>query len=383
MISNVFAWWPTVSETPEQFSEKQDWLDKDKQFNMPKQTLYWEFKPKINQTVEVTDNPELVKSESNIQKQPEWEDNISGWENTEQEIPEQEKLDLSKFKENPNYPILERFTQIQWNNWEPLESTQLKNKDLIEISKVLDKNEWDKDPLEYLKANLWKIDFENPKTSDFLSSYIDKIIDLNKDKNEQVVDKWDDKWSEKLELPDEFKNNNVLNNENDDVVQLLVKNHKKLPDLKNWEPNFDKDILTTFEVTANKIIDWKNLPRNESFNIAMNDVKHWDMETRYKALTYINRLVNTIEWVKSESSELSYDNIESENESDNQEDIEFEITKLNEQLIIAKDSWDNKKIKELQLEISKLEDKKSSWDVFESWAIDRISENDPLISEKK
>lgn len=363
--------WIEVQKTAEE-------LAKDEEYNEPLKVSFQDQKAKLaeslygkqfNQEVNYTSNNSLEAEQPLSQEQ--------GQESIVVEET-QEQIDLSKFKENPNYPILERFTQIQWKDGNILDSTQLADEDLIQISDVLEKNKWE-DPLEYLKVNLWEIDFKNPDTSNYLTQYIDKVLELNKDKKEIK----NENWEEKLALPEEFKNNPVLNNENDDIVQLLVKNHTKLPDLNNWKPNFNKDILTTFEVTADKIIEWRIFPRNKSFELAMNNVKHWDIETRYNALSDINTFVNTLEWIKWERDELAHDGVEnSENDINNMRELDYEITRLNEQLVEAKNTWDNKKIQELQLEISKLEQDKSSWEVFEWWSFDKVTDNDPFMSNK-
>lgn len=379
---------------------------KDKEYNEPlkvsfqeqksrlAESLYWSFKPNnYEKPIDNSNNTELIFDSSNlsdsldnkdknnselqnqdINNEKLWNNEMISNDSKVLDFKEQEKADLSKFKEDPNYPILERFTKIQWNDWKILDSTYLTDKDLLWISKVLNQNE-SEDPLKYLKNNLSKIDFKNSNTMIFLWKYLDKIIYLNKDKKESKNDWWD----EKLALPEEFKNNQVLNRENDDIVQLLIKNHTKLPDTQNWEPNFNKDILTTFEITANKLIEWKNFPRNDVFDLVMKDVKNWDLETRYNALWYIHNLVNTSEWIKWERNE-SYSENSLDDEFTNQEELDWELAKMNSELIEAKNKWDNKKIKEIQEQIISIDKDKSSWEVFEWWKIDKVSDKSPQIS---
>ncbi len=394
-------------------------LAKDNEYNKPlkvslqeqkaklAESLYWSFKPqKLVETPKLWQNNDGILDSSSIKDVVEQEEQADKWEeknndlsiqdqevkeswdditnaNNEwkKEANEQEVADLSKFKENPNYPILERFTKIEWNDGKILQSTQLNNDELIQISKVLDKNQWDQDPLQYLKENLWSVDFKNSDTSMYLSNYIDNLLDLNKDKEADLAkmskeNDTNNAWEQKLALPKEFKENDVLNNDKSDIVQMLIKNHTKLPD-KNWKPNFDKDILTTFEVTANKVINWKVIPRNESFELAMHDVKTWDIETRMNALTYLNTIVNNTEWHKSMPT---YTENAWEEEIVGEEEIDGEIAKLNEQLLEAQNNWDNVKVKEIEEQIANLDDKKSSWEVFEWGEFDKVSDKEPTIT---
>ncbi len=363
MTQNIFKWGPLISETIEQSKNKEELWKKEIAYNIPKQNLYWTFTPsKSNINYEKIDNTE-EKTNINSEQQV-----------TNKEWLENKKFDLNKFKENPNYPILERFTQIQWRNWEKINNTQLSNDNLLEISKILQENWW-KNSLDYLKSKLNTIDFKDKKTAFYLWNYIDKVKLLNKWKKEETLDDWEKLYS----LPKEFKDINILNNQKDDIVQLLIKNYTKLPNTNNWEPKFEKDILTTFEITANKIIEWKNFPRNESFDLAMRDIKNGDLETRYNALSYINSLVNTLEWIKWLNSKIDY---KKNHELKKQDYLDFKILKLNKELIELQNKWDNIKAQELKQNIIDLEWEKNNWDIFEAWELDKIKETEPEIISK-
>lgn len=338
MVIDPLKLWPTISETPEQFREKQE--SSKEGFVIPKQTIYWQF------------NPEQQESNENLQ-----------------EI-------LNEFKEDPNYPIIERFEKIwipnsEKNHSETNNSLELEDKTKVEIYKVLKEKWWD-NPLQNLKNNLSSISFSNKEQKMYLNNYLEKVIDLNKDK--QKVEK---NWNEELlELPKEFKSVSILNNQYDNVVQLLIKNYTKIPDWKEWNPDFQKDIKTSFEITANKIIEWKKFSRNESFDIAMKDIKNWDIETRYYALSYINSLVNTSEWLKWIKSQKDYLKIKKGSEKSNNEYLNFKIWKLKQQKKQAEIDWNKKEIERLELKISSLENEKTEWwNIFEAGKID-INENE-------
>lgn len=295
---------------------------------------------------------------------------------------QQQELNLEKFKENPNYPILERFTKIPWikkfdndfllSLWDKLGEKKLdkEGSQLIDIVKEVNSN---------LKKE-WK--WLDDTTMTYLDNYLNKVKELNKDKPKQV----EKNWEKKYELPKEFESVKELSNVNDEVVQLLIKNYTKFPDEETWNPNFKKDILTTFEITSNNLIDWKQFERNEWFEKAMKDVKNWDIETRFFALKYLHAYINTSEWVKWLKSWESFDNIEEWHEEEQEDYTQYLIEKYNVLLNNAIVQWNDKEIDRLQEKINSLEkdkDKeKSKWEVFKWWEIDKINENDPLTSIK-
>ena len=388
-----FKQWPNIDK-----QRSAEDLAKDKAYMEPLKNPLSEQKAGLLQSLygkPNSDTPKKVESQQqpkvseNKQAEEAILDNVSNtWKNPEQN-PEQ-KLELEKFKENPDYPILERFTkEIKWKSVWNLPITELSNENLLQISTIL-KEEHSETSMEWLKKNLSKVKFTDKNTGIALNWYIDKVIELNKDKDwktnkddsnteeDSDIKKWAEagSWEEILELPEEFKHNDFLSEKpkDDNVVQLLIKNHTQLPDWNNWEANFNKDILTTFEITANKIIDWKNFSRNESFDRAMKDVKNWDIETRFNALSYINSMVNTAEWSKWVSSMESYDKIKDESKQEKQDDIDFQMWQLNEQLLEAQNKWDTQKVQSITEQIAKIKDKPSWWEVFGAWTFDMWSE---------
>lgn len=378
--TNPFKWVEDL-----EFKKQQE--EADKKYNQPlnvsfseqksdlMKSLYWV--PETRTINEMTNESinKLNKDQQHAQK--EWKEQQL---TPEQEKQQQEKLDLEKFKEHPNYPILERFSKLSWTDWKSIEWTQLTNNDLLQLSKALDKNWW-KDDIEKLKSTLKDVKFDNPMTWSFLSSYLEKVKELNPSSTKkETKDKW---WEIKVELPAEFKKNDLLNNDKDDIVQLLAKNYKKFPDLWDWTSDFNKDIMTTFEISANKLIEGKQIKRNESFDLAMRDVKNSDLKTRFFALKYLNSYINTSEWLKWVKSMKSYQDIVNSHEDNREEYVEVKIEQLNKDLEVAKNKWDEKKTIQIQEEIAKLETQKTKWDVFEAWQLDVANEKESPIQEAK
>lgn len=343
-------------------------------FQIPEQDSKW------------TSNNENIEENKDLVKWPydfwvEWipDKNEVDVKSVESRLKEWEQIekDLETFKENPNFPILKRFTEIKWKNWDNLNVVQLDENTLNEISKIL--GEWweEKDlvkNLEKLDSELWNIEFDNPMTADYLSVYINKTINLN-NSSKQMVEK---DGKSLYSLPEEFKTNETLNNQDSEITQLLIKNYTKLPDLDNWWSNFEKDILTTFEITANKIIEWKQFIRNDWYELAMADIKNWDIETRFEALNYINSLVNTAEWLKWVKNRSSFDKIKWEHNNKKEKYLDFKVEQLEKQIFSTNDK--SEKIK-LSKELEKVEKMKDTgdfeWEIFKSLEFDKISDDDP------
>jgi hypothetical protein len=116
----------------------------------------------------------------------------------------------------------------------------------------------------------------------------------------------------------------------------------------------------------------------------MKDVKTSDnIETRLTALSYINSLVNTAEWLKWTWQIKSYDKIKGNNKLSKKEDLDFQLWKLNEQLVDAQSKSDTQKVQSITEQIAELKDKPSWGEVFEAWVIDKVSEVPSVLSESK
>lgn len=115
----------------------------------------------------------------------------------------------------------------------------------------------------------------------------------------------------------------------------------------------------------------------------MKDVKTWKLETRYYALSYINSLVNTHEWLKWAKDIKSYLDINLSHDKQKQKYLDSEIEQLNIQLWEAKQKQDKTRIEKLNTEIQKLNEQKEkkdfSWEVFNSWKVD-IPKNERKVA---
>lgn len=294
-------------------------------------------------------NIENDSSENSIENQ---EDEKIVSENQEKEI------SLEKFKDNPSFPIIERFMNIEVGDWKKMKL--LTENDLLQLSNSIWTND---DELQGLKNWIKNIKFDDDRTQTVLDNYLYTIENINEPM--QVDSEW------KYSLPEDFKweGKKVLSeNIDNDVVQLIIKNYKKFPDWEDGNPNVEKDIFTSCEVTLNKIIENKNFPKTEIYESAVKDVRNWDLDERIEALQYINSLVNTQEGMKWWKAKLSIKWFKETHNLAKKSYIEFK-----EKQILTQINWteDNKEKEKLQWELTELlknneiEDK-FEWEVF-SW----------------
>jgi hypothetical protein len=301
------------------------------------------------------DNWEITEKEYDIALDNLTEKKVSIEENEQiSESKEKEnKQILEKFKDNPSFPVLERFINIEVSEWKKL--NLLTESDLLQLSQHLWSSEdmiWD------LRNWIKNIDFENESTQQILSNYLDKAESINK-----PLELDDDG---QYTLPDDFKWHMVLSeNIDNDIVQLLIKNYIKLPDWNNWESNIENDLYTACEVTLNKIIEWKNFRKTDTYYDAVDDIRNWDLDLRVEALQYINSLVNTSEWMKWWKAKSNFNKIKSEHSLTKKLYIEFKINQIEEQISTSNN---NKEQQKLKIELANLIESVDNEDHFE-WEV--------------
>ena len=349
---NPFIWWPAISETPEQFHEKNDWKAENYVPSDNKNELYWEFDP------------------SWVEKKPKKQEKIS-------------KKDFEKFSEHPSFPVLERlWKSIKEKTWSALS--------IEDFTKIYEYSKWRKSSwniLEDIINTIKKIKLDITEDGiDIKNLMLEELSEL-KIKNEnsgywKEEIKSEKKW--KTKLPEVFSQYESLKDENSLTVELLAANYLDFHTSANWKKNTEKDLETAFNITVNKIIDTKNFPRTESFEIALKDVRDWDIETKFHALQYINSFVQIKEWWKWKKSSYSFHKIRNEHIQNKEVYINFKIEQIEKLL------KNTSKVAEKQQLIEKLEkyNKEKSvddleWEVFESWEMDNLSEKEWPISEKK
>jgi len=354
-----FTWWPTIYEVPGALDNKDSIDNKDPLGSLDWWWMYASFvSPEWNKQ-EKWEDKEITEQFNNKRDK---ESNNQQNENIEKELSVFEKN-----KKNPATPVLERINNdISW--------VSIWNSDLEKIYDNLWTIDSEKDVISELLDAIDKSNLEE-KTHDILSSILTQIWKNSDDRLKESND-----W--KVELPEEFKWNKLLNNPKyEKVVGLLAKNYISFPEWDSWEPNIEKDIQLSIETTVNKVIGWKQIPNTEGFRYAINEVHSGDLGTQLEALNYIYSWVNTNEWMKWKKSKWTFDKMKWEHVKSKAEYYDFKIKQFESQI---KDTIDDVEKNRLELIVEKLKKDKEKddfqWEVF-SWdtkneAIwDKISED--------
>ncbi len=284
-------------------------------------------------------------------------DNEKNEENIDENQEKENQILLEKFKNHPSFPILERFMNIEVWEWKKM--TLLTEPDLLKLSQHL--GSWE-NPVSWLREWIKWIVFDDDRTQTVLNNYLYTVENIN----DSI--KPDGEWL--FPLPEEFKGEkySILNEDLDnDIVQLLIKNYTKFPDWEDGNPDIDKDIFTSCEVTLNKIIENKNFPQTKEYDKAVFDIRNWDLKTRIEWLIYINSLVNTQEGLKWWKANLSFKNIKKADKLKNESTKIFSENQkqkdLNNKVENKKYQWEQE-----DLLVNSNEENISDWEVF-SWDI--------------
>ncbi len=261
---------------------------------------YWEFSVGTNESwgfeAEEEGNPDDILGELDDIELENTHDNTQTEVATEEKAIKEEwevaTSNLEAFREHPATPILERFnkTESQYDLPQITES---------DCQKILS-NIWEESiDLQTLYASC-DIDFEDYNAWANLKRYLAEGIKLNPEKTAESSEDWS------IKLPEDFTSHELLSDNEDPIVQLLAENYIKLPEWEHAEASFEADMQTCFETTVNKLIDWKQFARNEAFSTAMREIQTGDLETKLKALTYIEWLVHVeqAKWGKKNKEDL-------------------------------------------------------------------------------
>jgi hypothetical protein len=274
-----------------------------------------------------------------------------------------EKIDIKKFEDKPWYPIIERFTNIDW--------IKLTNEEKISILEWVWKSNNIQNVINWLDKSINQSTLIDTEKKQFLQKYLHIVKKLNKKSNIN-----ENQEIKKQDLPKVFWNYTFLSNFEDKNVQLLASNYLILPDWINWEPDTNKDLETAFQVTVNKIIEWKQISKNESFEIAMNDIQKWNIEEKFYALKYINTLVQTSQWSKWWKNRKDFKQMKEKHNLKKKEYLDFKIDKI-EKLILK--SWNDSEKLKYELELETLQEEKNEedfeWEVFSWWKLDKQNES--------
>ena len=206
---------------------------------------------------------------------------IDTWEEI---VEAEEKLatNLELHQEHPAYPMFDNFniTERQFNQPEVTEDV------FVQVTEWIWEEGWL--DLKKLENNVKEAKIDDKDLQRNLINYIRKTMALNPKR--QLETDW-----ETRELPEEFKQNTLLDNPESDINQLIAANYIRFPQWAEGNPSFEQDIHTSCKTAANCIIAGKDIPRNEGFEIAMNEIQSTDLATQLNGLKYLHKIANTNE----------------------------------------------------------------------------------------
>ncbi|MCP4522844.1 MAG: hypothetical protein GY828_01360 [Candidatus Gracilibacteria bacterium] len=250
---------------------------------------------------------------------------------------ENEKI-LQKFEDNPVYPIIDRFVNIELSHDEKL--NVFKEEDILNIANYMTNNNTKGgDIIEDLEKSIDNIELSSFEATVYFSNYIQEIKNINQE-NKTVSTEG------VYEIPKELEQIDLLTEQPENpVYQLIYENFTQFPDGQYGEVNLDKDIQTTFEICLNKIIDNKELKRTQGTEIAINDIRGDEsMETKIKALSYLFGHVNTGENLKAHKNKASIHIIKKRNQEYILDYLEFKLDQLTTMIFDIHDNEEKQKL---------------------------------------
>ena len=316
----------TIESTWVETEETEDW-DIDADFDSALDSLDDEDSEVLEASM--TDNwedPQLESDEDITEPVMEWEENISS--------------NLEAFHENPVTPILGRFNQIgeEFNIWQVTEN------DCAQIINQIGEGEFS---LEALNTAIQEVSFENKDVQAKCKTYVSKAIDMNP-KLPEV------EWEELIAIPEELKNMEAFGNPESKSVQLFLANYKQFPAGTDGKPNLEADIQTGFELAVNNTIEGKAFPRNEAYEVAMQDIHSGDPKIQLSALSYINSLVGTEQAKGWQKDKAVRKKMNGEHKEKKQAYLDFKSDKISELIASTEDAQEKAKLEAELIDIQEM-----------------------------
>lgn len=253
---------------------------------------------------------------------------------------------------NKYYPVIKRL--FDWN--------QLSQESFNNIKENIINNNWN------LDTQTLNIDIDEKKNIEWL------IVNLEWDnKKQNLID-----FSSDIKSLDEFSSFNINIDKNwsfeSEVLNMIWKNYIKIPDFEN---NIDSkfDISTAIKITSKDIInDVKNIPDCQTLDTALKNIWSWDLNEQLEWINSLYVLAFSSEWKLAKKEVNSY-------KEKRKKEIIKEANILDKNLKIAEESSNKNEIDKLESqkeELIKEAKELTSWEVFESWDFDKVSDKDPL-----
>jgi hypothetical protein len=336
---------PKVSLEEQKEQLKNELFGSFKQEDDPLANLY--IKEKFIEPEDMVD-PSLSEKESDIET--EYFENIDDISDTWIEEEYKEKLNDKEIKEIKEYPLVKNY--LEERNI-PVDNLSLDENWKIDINNI----DWlsieDKEMLNWLIIN---IEWDNIKQNIIdLSKTINDISEFD-DYNKNITDEWFSDW----------------------VLNKIWENYIKIPDSK-WEFDNIKNIWTAIELTKNEIcIEAKNFNRDsQTYKTAILNIESWNLKKQLEWINSLYYLAYSTEWKLWAKNSLK------SHKDKRKKELISDANVLEEKIQLALKQWDEKQLKQLDIDkdriISEVEEL-VSWDVFEAWELDKITDD---LNEKK
>ncbi len=270
-----------------------------------------------------------------------WVDHME-WTWTEEEY--QEKLNNDKIKKTNEYPLVKNYLEennINSNN------LSLNEEWKIDINTIDWLNSEDKEMLNWLLVNLeWDNKMQN------ISNLWDIIKDISEfdEFNKEMWDNWFDDW----------------------VLNIIWSNYIDIP-WKDWNIDKQKNLSVAIEMWKNEILNKvKNIKiDSQTYKTAIVNIDSWNLKKQLEWINSLYYLAFSSEWKlwAKDSLKLYKGKRKKELISD------ANILEQKIQLALKNNNTDEfKKLDKQKDVIINEADELNVWEVFESWKIDKISD---------
>jgi hypothetical protein len=265
---------------------------------------------------------------------------------------EVKKQDLSTIEDSPYYPILKWLLEQGHLDLEMYNTT-------IEALSSTSNDEEQKKLLKKTVEGITSID-KKEKTV---------IIDWFNTSENVTEDNF-----EKTEFYTDFQNPETwAKPEGNDLDLLLAENYIKIPNLDWKEINNKNNLDVTINVVLNKIVKKQSVDFKDSNGELISDIRNsqnmWDKYLKLKKLLKESKSEDAKKWTNQSKAY----NKKGKEAKENISSLDKKFNKIKEEVKISTENKDYDRLKELKEEwIEIKEETENSWEVFESWDIDKL-----------
>ena len=205
---------------------------------------------------------------------------------------------------------------------------------------------------------------------------------LDKPETQEINQKvFNDEYSEEIDIIinsnlENDKWEKTLTNKQNELISKLGANYFPIwMPWKIWETKWEW-LDKAFKMTLNEIIEGKQFPKNDAYDLAVIDIKVWNFEEKFKALQYISSIVETSQSLHWAKTKKSFDKIKWEHKNKKSAYLDFKIEQLDKQISESKNNSEKIKLNNQLEEFEKMKKEDDfTWEIFNSSEYDKLSDN--------